>query len=117
MKKPPPMPDVDENAPGVERELDHAEGVDPEQYKEYWAERQGFPQQDDADLEVELDQVSEATETDQVLETDEVPEGDTLPETGEGPEGNEKLETVDVPPALKDGDSHYWRSTSRAENV
>lgn len=77
MKKPPPMPDVDENAPGVERELDHAEGVDPEQYKEYWAERQGFPQQDDADLEVELDQVSEATETDQLLEG-----GDALTDMG-----------------------------------
>lgn len=25
--------------------------------------------------------------------------------------------SVDVLPALKDGDSHYWRSTSRAENV
>src|SRR5690606_731491 len=27
------------------------------------------------------------------------------------------VQTFDVPPALKDGDSHYWRSTSRAENV
>lgn len=27
------------------------------------------------------------------------------------------MEKFDVLPALKDGDSHYWRSTSRAENV
>lgn|SRR5690625_230159 len=31
-------------------------------------------------------------------------------------QGNSVLELTS-PPALKDGDSHYWRSTSRAENV
>ncbi len=78
MKKPPPTPDVDENPPGVERELEHAEGVDPDKYKEFWSERQGFPQQDDADLETELDQISESTEADEILE-----DGDAVTDMGD----------------------------------
>lgn len=32
-------------------DIDLAEGVDPEPYKQFWAERQSFPQQDDPDQE------------------------------------------------------------------
>lgn len=70
MKKVSPAKNVDENEPGVEREIEHAEGVDPEQYKEFWAERQAIPQQDDADLETELDQIEEAPDVEDMPEED-----------------------------------------------
>lgn len=74
VKKSPPTPDINEKAPRprhlssdsddiptmdssppatsrIDKEIDQAEGVDPEAYKEFWAERQSFPQQDDPDQE------------------------------------------------------------------
>lgn len=35
----------------MDDDIELAEGVDPEPYKEFWAERQSFPQQDDPDQE------------------------------------------------------------------
>lgn len=50
------MPGDDDSLPpedpvDPDDDIELAEGVDPEPYKEFWAERQSFPQQDDPDQE------------------------------------------------------------------
>jgi len=63
-------------------DMDLAEGVDPEPYREFWAERQDFPQQDNPDLETELDRMAD----DQTLGmADEVAEDPALNKAGDLP--------------------------------
>lgn len=47
-----------EDPSSLEDDIDLAQGVDPEPYAEFWAERESFPQQDDPDQEEPFNQVS-----------------------------------------------------------
>lgn len=72
-------------------DIDLAEGVDPEPYKEFWAERQSFPQQDDPDQEG----LWEDKEPDDLTIMPVEPEGEDAVESGDAERAGRDNPTLD----------------------
>ncbi len=81
---------------------EEGQGVDPEQYAEYWSEREEFPQQDDPDQEELVDEATEGV--------DEDTEG-----LGDATEGIDE-ELLDGEIQLPDGDNEIFGSDDEHPN-